>query len=170
MKWAALIEVVYLYLLHSGLAGTLMTWLCCRELTFKKGDAVNIIRQIDNNWYEGEHRGRIGIFPMSYVEVSAKLLSCTRDVHLILLFMQFFYFFSSFFSNAHSSLMFTHKQKMPSSEKQQPIRPPPPAHIREIGEAIARYNFNADTNVELSLRKVSLTQKEFNWEAATVYH
>lgn len=43
---------------------------------------------------------------------------------------------------------------MPCTEKQQPIRPPPPAHVREIGEAIARYNFNADTNVELSLRKV----------------
>ncbi|XP_015246307.1 PREDICTED: sorbin and SH3 domain-containing protein 2 isoform X6 [Cyprinodon variegatus] len=82
-----------------------------KELTFKKGDAVNIIRQIDNNWYEGEHRGRVGIFPIAYVE------------------------------------------KMPSSEKHQPIRPPPPAHIREIGEAVARYNFNADTNVELSLRK-----------------
>lgn len=45
----------------------------CRELSFKKGDAVNIIRQVDNNWYEGEHRGRIGIFPMSYVEVCADL-------------------------------------------------------------------------------------------------
>lgn len=44
---------------------------------------------------------------------------------------------------------------MPSSEKHQPIRPPPPAHVREIGEAVARYNFNADTNVELSLRKVA---------------
>lgn len=44
---------------------------------------------------------------------------------------------------------------MPSSEKQQPIRPPPPAHVREIGEGVARYNFNADTNVELSLRKVA---------------
>lgn len=43
---------------------------------------------------------------------------------------------------------------MPSTEKQQPVRPPPPAQVREIGEAIARYNFNADTNVELSLRKV----------------
>lgn len=43
---------------------------------------------------------------------------------------------------------------MPSTEKQQPVRPPPPAQAREIGEAIARYNFNADTNVELSLRKV----------------
>lgn len=43
---------------------------------------------------------------------------------------------------------------MPSTEKQQPVRPPPPAQVREIGEAVARYNFNADTNVELSLRKV----------------
>ncbi|KAG7249245.1 hypothetical protein CRUP_023709, partial [Coryphaenoides rupestris] len=85
-----------------------------KELTFRKGDAVNIVRQIDNNWYEGEHRGRTGIFPISYVE------------------------------------------KMASSERQQqPARPPPPAHLREIGEAVARYNFNADTNVELSLRKHS---------------
>lgn len=48
----------------------------CRELSFKKGDAVNIIRQIDNNWYEGEFRGRVGIFPMSYVEVGVP--SCAR--------------------------------------------------------------------------------------------
>uniref|UniRef100_A0A665WBI1 Sorbin and SH3 domain containing 2a n=1 Tax=Echeneis naucrates TaxID=173247 RepID=A0A665WBI1_ECHNA len=99
--------------------------LCYLELTFKKGDAVNIIRQIDNNWYEGEHRGRVGIFPISYVE------------------------------------------KMPSTEKQQPIRPPPPAQVREIGEAVARYNFNADTNVELSLRKgervIVIRQVDQNW-------
>lgn len=50
-------------------------------------------------------------------------------------------------------------QRMPCTEKQQPIRPPPPAHVREIGEAIARYNFNADTNVELSLRKVEHRMK-----------
>ncbi|XP_061626513.1 sorbin and SH3 domain-containing protein 2 isoform X2 [Phyllopteryx taeniolatus] len=96
-----------------------------KELTFKKGDAVNIIRQLDNNWYEGEHRGRVGIFPIAYVE------------------------------------------KMASSEKQQPSRPPPPAHVREIGEAVARYNFNADTNVELSLRKgervIVMRQVDQNW-------
>uniref|UniRef100_A0A4W5JHU4 Sorbin and SH3 domain containing 2a n=1 Tax=Hucho hucho TaxID=62062 RepID=A0A4W5JHU4_9TELE len=82
-----------------------------KELTFRKGETVYIIRQIDNNWYEGEHRGLVGIFPISYVE------------------------------------------KIPASKKQQPARPPPPAQVREIGEAVARYNFNADTNVELSLRK-----------------
>ncbi|KAI1883537.1 hypothetical protein AGOR_G00232610 [Albula goreensis] len=96
-----------------------------KELTFKKGEMVNIIRQIDNNWYEGELRGRVGIFPISYVE------------------------------------------KILPSEKNQPARPPPPAQIREIGEAIARYNFSADTNVELSLRKgervVLLRQVDQNW-------
>ncbi|XP_029621919.1 sorbin and SH3 domain-containing protein 2 isoform X2 [Salmo trutta] len=96
-----------------------------KELTFKKGDGVNIIRQIDSNWYEGEHRGRLGIFPISYIE------------------------------------------KMPLPEKEQPIRPPPPAHVKKIGEGVARYNFNADTNVELSLRKgervVLLRQVDQNW-------
>ncbi|XP_057187029.1 sorbin and SH3 domain-containing protein 2-like isoform X5 [Triplophysa rosa] len=96
-----------------------------KELSFKKGDAVNIIRQIDSNWFEGEHKGRIGIFPISYVE------------------------------------------RIASPERRQPIRPPPPAQAREMGEAIARYNFNADTNVELSLRKgerVILVRKvDQNW-------
>nr|XP_017211485.1 sorbin and SH3 domain-containing protein 2 isoform X1 [Danio rerio] len=96
-----------------------------KEISFKKGDAVNIIRQIDSNWYEGEHRGRIGIFPISYVE------------------------------------------KVASPERRQPVRPPPPAQVREMGEAIARYNFNADTNVELSLRKgervILLRKVDQNW-------
>ncbi|XP_051993715.1 sorbin and SH3 domain-containing protein 2-like isoform X8 [Xyrauchen texanus] len=96
-----------------------------KELSFKKGDAVNIIRQIDSNWYEGEHRGRIGIFPISYVE------------------------------------------KVASPERRQPVRPPPPAQVQEMGEAIARYNFNADTNVELSLRKgervILLRKVDQNW-------
>ncbi|XP_052401199.1 uncharacterized protein LOC127948652 isoform X2 [Carassius gibelio] len=96
-----------------------------KEISFKKGDAVSIIRQIDSNWYEGEHRGRIGIFPISYVE------------------------------------------KVASPERRQPVRPPPPAQVREMGEAIARYNFNADTNVELSLRKgervILLRKVDQNW-------
>ncbi|XP_033891072.1 sorbin and SH3 domain-containing protein 2 isoform X14 [Acipenser ruthenus] len=96
-----------------------------KELTFKKGDTVYILRQIDQNWYEGEHHGRVGIFPISYVE------------------------------------------KVLSTEKSQPTRPPPPAQIREIGEAVAKYTFTADTNVELSLRKgervVLLRQVDQNW-------
>nr|XP_006813065.1 PREDICTED: titin-like [Saccoglossus kowalevskii] len=40
-----------------------------KELPFKKGDMIKLIRQIDKNWYEGEHHGRVGIFPVSYVEI-----------------------------------------------------------------------------------------------------
>ncbi|XP_055970262.1 sorbin and SH3 domain-containing protein 2 isoform X5 [Sorex fumeus] len=96
-----------------------------KELSFKKGDTVYILRKIDQNWYEGEHHGRVGIFPISYVE------------------------------------------KLMPPEKAQPARPPPPAQPGEIGEAIAKYNFNADTNVELSLRKgdrvILLKRVDQNW-------
>ncbi|KAL7981914.1 hypothetical protein Chor_000971 [Crotalus horridus] len=96
-----------------------------KELPFKKGDTVYILRKVDQNWYEGEHYGRVGIFPISYVE------------------------------------------KLIPPEKAQPARPPPPAHVAEIGEAIAKYNFNADTNVELSLRKgdkvILLRRVDQNW-------
>lgn len=96
-----------------------------KELSFKKGDTVYILRKIDQNWYEGEHHGRVGIFPISYVE------------------------------------------KLPPPEKAQPARPPPPAQIGEIGEAVAKYNFSADTNVELSLRKgdrvILLKRVDQNW-------
>uniref|UniRef100_A0A3Q3WPI5 Uncharacterized protein n=1 Tax=Mola mola TaxID=94237 RepID=A0A3Q3WPI5_MOLML len=40
-----------------------------KELPFQKGDIIFIIRQVDQNWYEGEHHGRVGIFPQSYVEL-----------------------------------------------------------------------------------------------------
>ncbi|XP_043918556.1 sorbin and SH3 domain-containing protein 2 isoform X2 [Protopterus annectens] len=96
-----------------------------KELPLKKGDTIYIIRQIDQNWFEGEHHGRVGIFPISYVE------------------------------------------KFVPVEKSQPARPPPPAQTREIGEAVAKYNFTADTNVELSLKKgdriILLRQVDQNW-------
>ncbi|XP_074444360.1 sorbin and SH3 domain-containing protein 2 isoform X10 [Larus michahellis] len=96
-----------------------------KELSFKKGDTIYILRKIDQNWYEGEHHGRVGIFPISYVE------------------------------------------KLSPPEKAQPARPPPPAQIGEIGEAVAKYNFSADTNVELSLRKgdrvILLKRVDQNW-------
>lgn len=41
----------------------------CRELSFQKGDIIFIRRQIDKNWYEGEHNAMVGIFPVNYVEV-----------------------------------------------------------------------------------------------------
>ncbi|XP_068166525.1 vinexin isoform X2 [Antennarius striatus] len=40
-----------------------------KELTLQKGDIVYIHRQVDANWLEGEHHGRAGIFPTSYVEI-----------------------------------------------------------------------------------------------------
>lgn len=46
--------------------------LCPRELTLKKGDIVYIHKEVDRNWLEGEHHGRLGIFPANYVEVSCR--------------------------------------------------------------------------------------------------
>ncbi|XP_061842229.1 vinexin isoform X1 [Nerophis lumbriciformis] len=40
-----------------------------KELTLHRGDIVYIHRQVDANWFEGEHHGRAGIFPTTYVEV-----------------------------------------------------------------------------------------------------
>ncbi|KAK5650092.1 hypothetical protein RI129_001121 [Pyrocoelia pectoralis] len=40
-----------------------------RELTFRKGDIIYIRRQVDKNWYEGEHNAMIGLFPANYVEI-----------------------------------------------------------------------------------------------------
>jgi hypothetical protein len=46
-----------------------------RELSFKKGDIIYIRRQIDKNWYEGEHNACVGLLPANYVEVYIKTLS-----------------------------------------------------------------------------------------------
>ncbi|KAM8852037.1 sorbin and SH3 domain-containing protein 1 isoform 3-T3 [Synchiropus picturatus] len=81
-----------------------------KELPFQKGDIVYIIRQVDQNWYEGEHHGRVGIFPRSYVEL------------------------------------------LPPTEKAQPKKSVP-VQVLEYGDAIARFNFNGDTVVEMSFRK-----------------
>uniref|UniRef100_A0A8B9MD07 Sorbin and SH3 domain containing 1 n=1 Tax=Accipiter nisus TaxID=211598 RepID=A0A8B9MD07_9AVES len=54
-------------------AQTLNACVVNRELPLQKGDIVYIYKQIDQNWYEGEHHGRVGIFPRSYIEVAAFL-------------------------------------------------------------------------------------------------
>lgn len=41
----------------------------CRELSFKKGDIIYIRREIDKNWFEGEHNAMVGLLPANYVEV-----------------------------------------------------------------------------------------------------
>lgn len=34
-----------------------------------KGDIINVIRQVDENWCEGKLGGKLGIFPITFVEV-----------------------------------------------------------------------------------------------------
>ncbi|XP_059516855.1 sorbin and SH3 domain-containing protein 1 isoform X13 [Myotis daubentonii] len=95
-----------------------------KELPLQKGDIVYIYKQIDQNWYEGEHHGRVGIFPRTYIEL------------------------------------------LPPAEKAQPKKLPP-VQILEYGEAIAKFNFNGDTQVEMSFRKgeriTLLRQVDENW-------
>ena len=40
-----------------------------RELPLTKGDIVLVKRRINDDWFEGEHQGQTGIFPVSYVEL-----------------------------------------------------------------------------------------------------
>lgn len=40
-------------------------------LSFLKGDVITVIRRVDENWAEGKLGERIGIFPISFVEMNA---------------------------------------------------------------------------------------------------
>ncbi|XP_076162742.1 cbl-associated protein [Ptiloglossa arizonensis] len=40
-----------------------------RELNFRRGDIIFVRRQVDKNWFEGEHNAMIGLFPSNYVEI-----------------------------------------------------------------------------------------------------
>ncbi|XP_036684879.1 sorbin and SH3 domain-containing protein 1 isoform X1 [Balaenoptera musculus] len=95
-----------------------------KELPLQKGDVVYIYKQIDQNWYEGEHHGRVGIFPRTYIEL------------------------------------------LPPAEKAQPKKLAP-VQVLEYGEAVAKFNFNGDTQVEMSFRKgeriTLLRQVDENW-------
>ncbi|XP_078246739.1 sorbin and SH3 domain-containing protein 1 isoform X30 [Pogona vitticeps] len=95
-----------------------------KELPLQKGDIVYIYKQIDQNWYEGEHHGRVGIFPQSYVEL------------------------------------------LPPREKPQPKKTPQ-LQVLEYGDAIAKFSFNGDTEVEMSFRKgeriTLIRQVDENW-------
>ena len=35
-----------------------------------QNDMITVLRQLDDNWYEGELGNQIGIFPVAYVEVN----------------------------------------------------------------------------------------------------
>ncbi|XP_039483691.1 uncharacterized protein LOC120446604 isoform X15 [Drosophila santomea] len=91
----------------------------CKELSFRKGDTIYIRRQIDANWYEGEHNAMIGLLPASYVEIVSRDGARTPS-------------------------------KRPSE-----------------GQARAKYNFQAQSGIELSLNKgelVTLTRRvDGNW-------
>ncbi|XP_030344079.1 sorbin and SH3 domain-containing protein 1 isoform X29 [Strigops habroptila] len=95
-----------------------------KELPLQKGDIVYIYKEIDQNWYEGEHHGRVGIFPRSYIEL------------------------------------------LPPAEKAQPKKTSP-LQVLEYGDAIAKFNFNGDTQVEMSFRKgeriILIRRVDENW-------
>jgi len=38
------------------------------ELTFREGDAIILTKKVDNDWWEGQLGGKIGMFPSNYVE------------------------------------------------------------------------------------------------------
>jgi len=45
-------------------------WQTCRELSFDKGDFLDLTHLVDDNWLEGSGKGTTGIFPKAYVKVS----------------------------------------------------------------------------------------------------
>ncbi|XP_047470548.1 E3 ubiquitin-protein ligase SH3RF3-like isoform X4 [Penaeus chinensis] len=40
-------------------------------LTFSKGDIITVLRRVDENWAEGKLNSRIGIFPLSFVDLNS---------------------------------------------------------------------------------------------------
>lgn len=107
-----------------------------RELTFRRGDIIFVRRQVDKNWYEGEYNAMIGLFPFNYVEV----IVLSRD---------------SIPDKIEARRRCARSEKLHSCLPQ--ILPydgmrttPKKSHE---GQARAKFNFVAQTNLELSLAK-----------------
>ena len=45
------------------------------EVGFHEGDIIELLSQVDENWYEGTVRGQTGYFPVNYVKVLVALPS-----------------------------------------------------------------------------------------------
>lgn len=116
----------------------------CRELTLQKGDIVYIHKEVDRNWLEGEHHGRVGIFPSNYVEVSPGDGEGRPGLG------------SRVLTVTHVS---PPPQILPPTEVPKPIKAPT-IQVLEYGEALALYNFRGELPVELSFRKVLLSRAE----------
>ncbi|NEU35067.1 hypothetical protein GN156_30885, partial [bacterium LRH843] len=86
---------------------------------FRRGDIIYVRRQIDKNWFEGEHNAMIGLFPLNHVEI----------------------------------IPYDGIRSMPKRSSE--------------GQARAKFNFQAQTHLELSLVKgelVVLTRRvDENW-------
>lgn len=50
---------------------------------FPQDDVLTVIRRVDENWAEGMLADKIGIFPISYVEVSCAISKAVPTVHFV---------------------------------------------------------------------------------------
>lgn len=64
-------------------------------LVFNKGDIINVIRRVDENWAEGKLDGRIGIFPLAFVEMNnlaRSLMKLSSKYVFCYIKLQYFYY------------------------------------------------------------------------------
>ena len=52
------------------------------DLTLHKGEIITLLKQVDENWYEGFCNDCQGFLPANYVEVILTLIKNFRTVHV----------------------------------------------------------------------------------------